>query len=100
MWLDWEDVEHCNSVRKVEGSPCGLGYKGQWRKCDRSLGGKYCQDNGKEVKEDVLYRTTKCQLAECPGRILKLFSLRLSVVFSSPTRQSSSTGTGKGLRGK
>ena len=100
MWLDWEDEESCNSLREVEGSPCGPGYKGQRRRCERSLGGKYCQDNGKEIIEDVLHRTTKCQLAECPGWSQRLFSLILSVVFSSPTRQSSSTGTGKGLRGK
>ena len=35
---------------EAEGSPCGLGYKGQRRKCDRSLGGKYCQAKGKEAK--------------------------------------------------
>ena len=79
MWLEWEDEETCKTVREAEGSPCGPGYRGQRRKCDRSLGGKYCKDpdNGKEVPEDFLHRTTKCQLADCPGWSLILFSLKL-----------------------
>ena len=81
MWLEWEDEESCRTVMEAEGSPCGPGYRGQRRKCDRSLGGKYCQAKGKEVLEDVQHRTTKCQLAECPGWSLILFSLKLSTEY-------------------
>ena len=82
-WLEWEDEESCNAVLEAEGSPCGPGYRGQRKRCDRSLGGKYCKDpdNGKEVREDFLHRTTKCQLAECPGWSLKPFNLKLSTEY-------------------
>ena len=81
MWLEWEDEESCKTVREAEGSPCGPGYRGQRRKCDRSLGGKYCRAKGKEVLEDVQHRTTKCSLAECPGWSPQLFSLKLSTEY-------------------
>ena len=81
MGLEWEDEESCKTVREAEGSPCGPGYRGQRRKCDRSLGGKYCQANGKEVLEDVEHRTTNCDVGECPGWSLKLFSLKLSTEY-------------------
>ena len=85
IWLGWKDeAPGCQMIRD-EGFPCGPGYKGQKRKCERSLGGKYCQENGKDVKEDVLYRTTKCDMGKCPGGSLKLFCLKLSIIFRSPT---------------
>ena len=39
-WEDWEDTEPCQALEK-----CILqtGFKGQRRRCKRSLGGKYCQ---------------------------------------------------------
>ena len=68
IWLEWEDVkEECQTTGEVESVPCGPGHRLQKRICERSLGGKYCSDNGKEVIRDVLYRTTKCSVGECPG---------------------------------
>ena len=66
IWLGWKDQESCMGMGDG-GFQCGTGYKGQKRKCDRSLGGKYCQDNGVDVIEDVQHRTTKCDMGKCPG---------------------------------
>ena len=65
IWLEWEDVEDCQTLRP--GFSCGPGQKGQKKLCERSLGGKYCSDNGNEAIRDVLYRTTRCSVGECPG---------------------------------
>ena len=69
-WEDWEDLEPCRSLGVRCGAHSGqhTGFKGQTKRCKRSLGGKYCLDAGgdsQEVKEGLLFRTTKCQTDKC-----------------------------------
>ena len=59
--------ERCQSTREVGGYLCGEGLKGQSKKCSRSLGGKYCTEQGEDIPEDVFFKTSPCKLNECPG---------------------------------
>ena len=68
MWGDWKNEKDCNPVETVEDYKCGSGYMEQKKRCDRTLGGKYCRDeNGEDVREDILHQTIPCQAYKCPG---------------------------------
>ena len=68
-WSDWKDIKGSEACQPVQ---CGHGYKNQKRSCSRSLGGKYCIENGNEVTEDVDFKTVPCQTDSCPGGLAGL----------------------------
>ena len=81
-WEAWKDLEPCRSLSVHCGAQTGLhtGFKGQTMRCKRNLGGKYCRETGeerKEVKEDLLFRTTKCQTDKCQSQPVTAKRLRI-----------------------
>ena len=61
VWGAWEDLEPCKSL----GAYCPP--RPQQKRCQRSLGGKYCRNEEREVPEGFLFRTEKCEPEQCQG---------------------------------
>ena len=67
-WTQWASLEDCRGLRTVESYSCAHGYQGQSRRCVRELGGRLCQDGeGRDVTENVEFRSVKCFKGPCPG---------------------------------
>ena len=69
---EWEDLEPCKSLLAYCPSQPDLlvGYKAQQKRCQRSLGGKYCRkETGEqeEMPEGLLFRTKRCRTGQCQG---------------------------------
>ena len=72
-WTEWTDLEDCRGLQKVDGLRrfrCGEGYKTQQRKCDRTLGGKFCQIDGEDYKSKTEPRISECSGQKCPGQLI------------------------------
>ena len=71
-WTDWKIIEECKGIEKVGKSnlTCGFSRTIRRKKCQRSLGGKYCQNKqGIDVPENILVETVSCQDKKCPGMV-------------------------------
>ena len=69
-WSDWRDLGDCKGLQEVEGVAdyrCGLGYKHRQRNCVRTLGGKFCQLDGKDYKGTIMRISAECISGDCPG---------------------------------
>ena len=71
-WSNWTDLGRCEGLQEVEGVAnytCGLGYKQRQRNCARTLGGKFCQLDGKDYKGRIEKSLVRCNSVDCPGEL-------------------------------
>ena len=62
-WSEWTDLEECIYVQA--GNTCGPGYKKQRRNCDRTLGGRFCKDEGADYKAGFMLQIIDCDSKPC-----------------------------------
>ena len=85
-WSSWTDLGDCKGAQKiegVEGARCGegkrrgavlpnqrlhcQGYQRRKRYCSRTLGGKFCQNDGTDYRAQFMINLTECSSEPCPG---------------------------------
>ena len=73
-WTEWRDLGDCEGLEEVEGVAnytCGIGYQQQQRNCARTLGGTFCQLDGKDYKGTIMRHSVRCFSRSCPGLLLR-----------------------------